>query len=68
MHSLYGISYAQVFDWTKRFLEQGDKGLQYRRGKRKPEESLTLQVKQDSLIKQLEYKTLKLEKELEVPK
>lgn len=66
--ALYGVSYAQVNSWVNRFLKDGEDALQDRRGKRKSEESLTLQEKQERRIKQLERRALELERENELLK
>ncbi len=47
----YNVSYRQVYDWTKKYQEMGDAGLEDRRGKRKkdqkprtPEEEYTVKL------------------------
>ena len=37
----YNVSYAQVYQWVKKYDEQGDSGLQDKRGKRKQDEALS---------------------------
>lgn len=39
--SEFDVSYAQVYQWVKRFIEDGEKGLEDRRGKNKLDEELT---------------------------
>lgn len=60
----YDVSYSQVFNWVKKYLENGDDGLNDKRGKRKQETELseleTLQRKNKILENKLR------EKEMEV--
>ncbi|NCD00364.1 MAG: transposase [Bacteroidia bacterium] len=60
----YDVSYAQVFNWVKKYLENGDDGLNDKRGRRKQESELseleTLQRKNKILENKLR------EKEMEV--
>lgn len=37
----YNVSYAQVYQWVKKYEEQGEKGLQDKRGKRKRDDELS---------------------------
>lgn len=37
----FGVSYQQIYTWVKKYEQSGFEGLEDRRGKRKPEESLT---------------------------
>ena len=37
----YGVNYAQVFTWTKKYLEFGAEGLEDKRGRKKLESELT---------------------------
>lgn len=37
----FNVSYAQVYQWVKKFEEQGERGLQDKRGKRKQEDELS---------------------------
>lgn len=39
--SEFDVSYAQVYQWVKRFTEEGENGLEDRRGKNKLDEELT---------------------------
>lgn len=56
----YKVSYAQVYQWVKKYEEQGVEGLEDRRGKRKIEEDLSeveiLERKVNQLQRQLELK------------
>lgn len=70
----YEVSYAQVYQWVKKYNEQGIEGLEDKRGKRREEESLNeverLQRKVQLLQRQLELKereniVLKKVKEIE---
>lgn len=60
--STFNVSYAQVYSWTKKFIDDGEHGLTDNRGKRKVEEELTelerLQRENMLLKKQLERKDM----------
>lgn len=56
--SKYGVSYAQVYAWTKKFNDKGEKALTDNRGKRKTEEKL-------SEIEKLKRENVLLKKQLE---
>lgn len=64
----YGVSYTQVYQWTQKYLKDGEEGLLDRRGKRKLEESLSLVERQERRIKQLEQLTQKLQRDNEILK
>lgn len=51
---LYDVSYAQVYNWVKKYNELGEEGLLDGRGKTKDETSLTEVEKLERKIKQLE--------------
>lgn len=51
---LYDVSYAQVYNWVKKYNELGEEGLLDGRGKNKDETSLTEVEKLERKIKQLE--------------
>lgn len=38
--SLFDVSYSQVYDWVRKYLESGEEGLQDRRGQRKTDEEV----------------------------
>lgn len=70
----FQVSYQQVFNWTKKYTENGEDGLLDKRGKRKTEEELSevesLQRKIDLLehqlkMKEMENKLLKKVQEIE---
>ena len=56
----YDVSYAQVYQWVKKYLELGEEGLADKRGKHKEESQLSklekLQRENERLKKQLELK------------
>lgn len=56
----FDVSYAQVYQWVKKYLELGEEGLKDNRGKRKEESQLSelekLQRENERLKKQLELK------------
>ena len=57
--ALYDVSYAQVYQWVKRYHQDGEAGLLDRRGKAKVESTL-------SEVEKLERKVKQLERELEL--
>ena len=71
---LYKCSYAQVYSWVRKYEQNGEEGLEDRRGKRKPEEELSDLEKAQRQIARLErekeefrrkYELLKKAEELE---
>lgn len=58
-----GIYNAQIYKWTKQYLESGEEALV---NKRKPGNSLAKYVRKKNLtpMEQLEYKVARLEREL----
>lgn len=56
----FGVSYTQVYQWVKKYEEQGEEGLTDKRGKRKEEAQLSelekLQRENERLKRQLELK------------
>lgn len=56
----FKVSYAQVYQWVKKYLESGEEGLKDNRGKRKEESQLSelekLQRENERLKRQLELK------------
>ena len=71
----YNVSYAQVYNWVKRYIELGEPGLEDRRGKRKDsqvgrseKERLDIenaQLKHENEMLKMEVALLKKVKELE---
>jgi len=64
----YGVNYAQVFAWTKKYLEFGAEGLEDKRGRKKPESELSEVEKLKLAVKKLEARNKYLEMESEVLK
>lgn len=64
----YGVSYAQVYDWVKRYLKDGEAGLNDNRGHKKSLEELTDAEKKDRELHLLKRKNLLLERENELLK
>ena len=54
----YDVSYAQVYQWVRKYLESGETGLEDRRGKRKADEEL-------DELERLRRENLRLKKKLE---
>lgn len=50
----YGVSYAQVYDWVRKYNIKGEDGLTDKRGIRKPQESLSDDEMKERRIKELE--------------
>lgn len=63
-----GVSYAQVYDWVKRYLKDGEEGLNDGRGRKKDFLELTDTEKKDRELKRLKQKNLMLERENELLK
>ena len=61
----FDVSYAQVYDWVRKYLEQGEAGLEDRRGKRKSDEELSelerLRRENQRLKRQLEEERMTVE-------
>lgn len=66
--SVYDVSYNQVYQWVKKYLEKGADGLSDKRGKRKEESELTEVEKLQKQNKILEAKIRELEMEAELLK
>ncbi len=64
----YHTSYAQVYNWVKKYRQDGEEGLLDTRGKRKAIESLSEVEKLQREIKLLKQKNERLEMEAEVIK
>ena len=61
----FDVSYAQVYDWVRKYLERGEAGLEDRRGKRKSDEELSelerLRRENQRLKRQLEEERMTVE-------
>lgn len=66
--SKYGVSYAQVYDWVKRYLKDGEEGLNDDRGHKRDLLDLSDTEKKDRELKRLKQKNLLLERENELLK
>jgi transposase-like protein len=64
----HGVNYAQVYTWTKEYLEFGREGLEDKRGRKKSESELTEVEKLKLEVKKLEARNKYLEMESEVLK
>ena len=59
----YGVNYAQVYKWVKKYKEQGEEGLLDHRGRNKLESEMTEEEKLKHQLKRLEAKNAYLEME-----
>ncbi len=59
----YGVNYAQVFSWVKKYKQEGKEGLLDRRGRNKLESEMTEEEKLKHQLKKLEAKNTYLEME-----
>lgn len=64
----FGGNYAQIYNWVKRYIQDGEDGLSDKRGKRKKEEELTDLEKANRRIQQLEKENERQRMELELLK
>lgn len=64
----FHCSYAQVYNWVRKFIDQGTDGLTDRRGRHKTESELTELEKANRKIKELEHKLKMAEMENEFSK
>ena len=64
----FGVNYAQVFSWTKKYIEFGEAGLNDKRGRKKLESELTEVEKLKLEVKRLDARNKYLEMESEVLK
>jgi transposase-like protein len=64
----HGVNYAQVYTWTKKYLEFGTEGLWDKRGRKKSESELSEVEKLKLEVKKLEARNKYLEMESEVLK
>lgn len=60
----FGVSYQQVYQWTKKYMEKGQAGLEDKRGRRKEETELTPEEKTQRDMKQLEQENERLRAEI----
>ena len=58
---IYNVSYSQIYSWVKKYTENGDSGLEDKRGKRK--KYLTSEEKLKLDISKLKYENKKLKAE-----
>ncbi len=65
---IYGVSYAQVYDWVKRYLNNGEGSLSDGRGRNKLLLELSDIEKKDRELKRLKQQNLLLERENELLK
>jgi len=59
----YGVNYAQVYTWVKKYKEHGEAGLLDKRGRNKPETEMTVEEKLRQELKKSEAKRKYLEME-----
>ncbi len=62
----FGQPYSQVYQWVNKYLEQGEQGLQDRRGRKKIEEELTEaeKFKREKQLYEAKIERLKMENEV----
>jgi transposase-like protein len=60
----YNVSYQQVYQWVKKYMENGQDGLEDKRGHRKEENELTPEEKIQREMKQLEQENERLRAEI----
>lgn len=66
--AMHGCNYAQLYQWVKKYIKDGENGLIDRRGKRKKEEELTELEKANRRIARLEREKQELFMENELLK
>lgn len=59
----FNCSYTQVYQWVRKYSENGEEGLKDNRGHRKPEEALTDTEKLERELKKLQKRNEELERE-----
>lgn len=64
----FGVNYAQVYSWVKKYKEQGEDGLKDTRGRKKTESEMNVEEKLRYELKKSEAKRKYLEMELEALK
>ena len=60
---IYNVSYEQVYQWVKKYKAGSENALKDRRGRKKPEEELTLEDRAKLLMKKLEVENERLRAE-----
>lgn len=60
----FGVSYQQVYQWVQKYMENGQDGLEDKRGRRKEEKELTSEEKVQRDMKQLERENERLRAEI----
>ena len=61
--SEYGVNYAQVYTWVRKYKELGEEGLRDQRGRKKPESEMTVEEKLRQELRKSEAKRKYLEME-----
>ena len=59
----YGGNYAQIYNWVKKYQEQGETGLLDRRGKRRPPAEYSEEEKAAAKLRKLEVENRRLQME-----
>jgi transposase-like protein len=59
----YGVNYAQVYSWVKKYKEQGEDGLRDKRGRKKLESEMTIEEKLRHELKKEQARITYLEME-----
>ena len=59
----YNVSYEQVYQWVKKYEAGSESALKDRRGRKKPEEELTLEDRAKLSMKKLEVENERLRAE-----
>lgn len=59
----YGVNYAQVYTWVKKYKEHGEEGLTDKRGRKKPETEMTEEEKLRHQLKKEQARNKYLEME-----
>lgn len=62
---LYGVSYQQVYQWVRKYENDGWDGLQDRRGKPRPDKALTTEERLKRQLREKENENLKLQAEVD---
>lgn len=57
----YGVSYSQVYNWVKKYLDKGEDGLTDKRGRHKKESELTEIERYQRKVKMLEARVKEME-------
>lgn len=59
----YKITYQQIYNWVKKYQEQGETGLLDRRGKRRPPDEYSEEEKAAAKLRKLEVENRRLQME-----